>query len=132
MKNFKAFEIFWRECVGRQCMYLTVIMMMSVIIFYMTMVDPAQKRITSLMQQVQRIEQKTFSNDKKENTSESMKTNASCQWEKKHHAWQMQGSFAVIYDCVLQEKSTETIASMRFEKNILGVRIVLGFDENPA
>jgi hypothetical protein len=131
MKSLEFLEPLWRDDIHKQCLYGVLMGVMIMASVHVGWVQPKQERIYFLVKEVARLERLNASVQEEEMDVMSA-SEQTCAWEKTKSAWKMAGDFSVVYDCVLHEKNTRVVDSMRLQKHLMGVSVVLGFNEMPA
>ena len=131
MKSLEICEALWRDNMGRQCMYALMAGVCGLCIFYYGVIQPQKERIEALLADIARLDQQLVQMPKPLVKVSSAHASG-CAWEKQEGAWRMTGSFSRVYHCVLQAEDTRAVASMRLQKHIMGVSIMLDVTEMPT
>ena len=131
MKSLEFLEPLWRDDIHKQCLYGVLIGVMIMASVQVRVVQPKQERIHLLSNELTRLEKISVSVQEEEMDVMSA-SEQTCAWEKSKSAWRMAGDFSTVYDCVLHEENTRVVDSMRLQKHMMGVSVVLGFNEMPA
>ncbi|MFI4955652.1 MAG: hypothetical protein ACHQAX_00390 [Gammaproteobacteria bacterium] len=132
MKSLESCEPLWRDGIHKQCIYGVLIGVMIMASVHIGLVQPKQERIHYLLDEVTRLERLSVMSVQEEMMDVVSASEQSCSWEKGMDAWRMTGDFTTVYDCVLHEENTRVVDSMRLQKHMMGVSVVLGFNEMPA
>ena len=131
MKSHEFCEALWRDNIHKQCLYGVLIGVMIMASVHIGVVQPKQERIHFLSREIARLERLDV-RVQEEAMDVMSASEQTCAWEKTKGAWRMAGDFSTVYDCVLHEENTRVVDSMRLQKHIMGVSVVLGFNEMPA